>query len=249
MLVPCCVRFGFNGPEHRVGQIRVNDRVIGLEAGFCGSYHILEMRQHYRQYIATNTLLAFPPCVGLPLAHPYVELGHKVRATGVFGNIGETVTGLVGRRIFGGSRNEIIHIRPKRKLRSPDFMMRIGPQPRALLQPIWPVQPAPPVPAWWPVEAKARASLNAVQTAIESEAFLQLAAFWHATHVAYPNDVGYGIAVGFAYEVNVRVEIVIFTPLNSQGLLAHMQSLAYADFLLGLENGSDIQTRGYINGC
>jgi len=88
--------------------------------------------------------------------------------------------------------------------------------------PVWPAVLLPALPTWWPVESKARTTLANVKTAVKSEALQQLASFWYTIRNSFPNEVGFGMTVGFAYETNPRVIINVFLPSNQARLQAYL---------------------------
>jgi hypothetical protein len=237
------------GAVSPVGSLLVTERGIDIASTFCGSYHILDMGRHFRDYFVSNTLLSFPPCAGLPLAHPYAELGHKSKATSVTGNTGEAVAGMVGRRLLDLNTNEIVHIKARGKMKSPDCMFRAGHRLPGVLAAGFPTSYGHPLPAWWPVEAKARGSPRETLRAIEKEAYVQLAAFWHAIRTTCPQDVGFGLAVGLACEKRMMLEIVVFFPKDQVRLRTHLQSRTPAKYLAAIESGKDTITRGCLYDC
>src|SRR5579871_4127030 len=233
MLIPCYCKLGFQGNETLIARVPLNDNTVGTTAGFCGSYHILSMGRHYRAYVVTGIFPRFPDCAGLPPSHPYMELGRKQRAAGVTGNIGEVATGIIGLRVLNLNINEVTHVKPgptfgRRK--TPDYMLRAGHNLPGRLQPVWPAGFGLNLPEWWPAESKARPTASAVSVAVKTEAFPQLAAFWHTIQNGFPDDVGFGMAVGLAYENPARITITLFLPRNQPALLAHLAASTYTDY-------------------
>jgi hypothetical protein len=250
MLVPCYARVGVKGTARQLGRIRLNEAVIGMSAGHCGSYHILAMDKHYLEYVITGSFPSLPSCVGLTPTHPFVALANKQRAAGVTGNIGEAVTGVVARRVLDLKVGEFVHVKPKQgfgRRKSPDYLFRVGPKLPGPFAKLWPPPLSVPLPTWWPVESKARNSPKAADDAVEAAALAQLASFWHTIQNGFPQDVGFGMAVSLAYETSSRVMITLFLPRNQSKLLTHLASAKHPKFMADFSN--DTVTRSALYGC
>src|SRR4051812_6639187 len=99
MWVPVKARIGWNGFQREVASVWLEPESIGIDAGCYGAAHVLEMGQHYHAYVVTGDLPQWPVISGFNPAHPYVLANGKIRCAGVTGNIGETVTAIVARRL------------------------------------------------------------------------------------------------------------------------------------------------------
>jgi hypothetical protein len=243
------VRRGLFGAEQALNSLTLDPKVINSISDSAGSYHILEMGRHFYEYvIGTAGPPPFPPCVGLPRAYPFVRLSNKLRAAGVTGNIGEGVCGVVANAIFGMPLGTFLHVNLKPAIglrKTPDFMFRLGPY----LPAVWPVPLAalpPALPTWWPVESKARTTRGGVNTAVRSEALPQLASFWYSIRNSFPNAVGFGMSVGFAYETNPCVFLNVFLPSNLAGLQAYLAGMPDYDTLRAEVDAQPNLIRGYL---
>jgi hypothetical protein len=229
MNYPVLLRRGLFGGEQPLNSVTLDPAVMNSISAYAGSYHILEMGRHFNDYVLSAAgLPTFPQCAGLPPAYPFLALSNKQRAAGVTGNIGEGVCGVVADAIFGMPFGDYIHIKlkPAAGLRkTPDYMFRLGPYLPAVWHAALGALPAP-LPVWWPVESKARTTRGSVDTAVRSEALLQLASFWYSIRNSFPNAVGFGMTVGFAYETNPRVLINVFLPSNQAALQVYIASKA-----------------------
>jgi hypothetical protein len=232
MIYPVLVRRGLFGGEQPLNSVTLDPIVMNSISAYAGSYHILSMGRHFNDYVISAAgPPVFPPCMGLPRAYPFLALSNKLRAAGVTGNIGEGVCGVVADAIFGMPLGAFLHVKlkPAAGLRkTPDYMFRLGP----FLRGVWPaVLPALPaaLPTWWPVESKARTTRGSVDAAVSSEALPQLASFWYSIRNSFPNAVGFGMTVGFAYEANPRVLINVFLPSNQARLQTYLASKATYD--------------------
>src|SRR5262245_22847929 len=109
----------------------LNPAVMNSIASSAGSYRILEMGQHFSDYVLKAGLFPpFPHCVGLPHAYPYQALANKLRAAGVTGNIGEGVAGVIADAVIGLPLGHYVHVNLKPGVglrKTPDFMFRMGP--------------------------------------------------------------------------------------------------------------------------
>lgn len=252
MNCPVLLRMGLSGDEQTLNSVTLNPKVMNSISAYAGSYHILSMGRHFSDYVTSSAgLPAFPRCVGLPRAYPFLALSNKLRAAGVTGNIGEGICGVIADAIFGMPLGTFLHVDLKPAVgprKTPDYMFRLRPY----LSAVWPAAlPALPgaLPMWWPVESKARTTRSGVDAAVRSEALPQLASFWYSIRNSFPNAVGFGVTVGFAYKTNPRVLLNVFLPSNQAGLRAYLVSKAtYDSFRTEVEAQPDL-IRGHLHDC
>jgi len=239
-------RFGFSRSVHDMGTISLDVGSVGHAASYAGSYHILAMGRHYDEYVvAGSSRLGISGMAGLPAAHPYKMIGGKVRASGVTGNIGEAVTGIVARRVFGLAVSEIGHLnlrRPGKRRKTPDFVLRFGSRlaSHPHIAADWP-RGLGHGPEWWPVESKARNTPQQMESAI-AEGFKQLLTYWHilaASPAPFPDHSGFGCVCVFIFEPpeNARawrpgshqVLIAVFAPRDQGRLVDRLRGLSFRD--------------------
>jgi len=239
MNVDLRIQLGIQGATHLLDPIWLDVASIGAAASWSGSYHVLAMGQHYDDYVVTGNLVSLPPIPGFPLAHPYERLAGKIRATGVTGNIGESVAAIFARRCLGCGIGDVAHVRSRRafmRRKAPDYMMRLAdvlPGPFAGILPagfvaLWPV--------WMPVESKARTTL-ASSRAARRDAMRQLVTYWSLLANSQPDTVGYGIIISFQYRGNKEVRASLMIPSDQALLIQRLQ-----------EDGDDVGQQN-LNDC
>ncbi len=123
------LRTGLNGVEVPLGNLELTNSGISNISELAGSYHILEMGQHFFEYsVSPGPFPPFPRSL-IPSTYPFLALANKQRAAGVTGNIGEGIGGVVARHVFGMPPGTFPHIKLKGRGRrqTPDFMFNLGP--------------------------------------------------------------------------------------------------------------------------
>ena len=243
MNVSLKIQLGLNGPQRTLSPIQLDVGSVGAASSWSGSYHVLAMGRHYEEYVITSRLIGLPQIAGLPITHSYASLGHKIRAAGVTGNIGESIAALFARRCQSAGVGDIVHIKPRRQFgrrKSPDYLMNLGHlMPRPFASVLSSV-PAPTWPVWWPVESKAR-STRAASIAARNDALKQLVAYWTALASSQPTVVGFGEIVTFTYKRPREVRATLLIPKIPNSLSTYL-----------LEHGENVEistVKTYLYGC
>lgn len=251
MIFDLSVRLGLGDATTKLPAISISQNDIDNVGEYAGAYHVLEMGEHYRDYVERNDMPAFPPIKGFPSSIYYEPLHNKQRAQGVTGNIGEAVAGIIARHVLAIPSSGIAHIRlqkPFRRRQCPDFMVRLNGQFPATIGAIRPLPTYTRFPDWWPLESKARVDGNACDDAAR-DAFRQLAAYWYSISGGpAAQDVGFGFAVTCAYERNRGICLRVFVPTNVPALLTVLRGYRnYDDFVDAMET-DDSPVRNLIHG-
>ncbi|WP_373653486.1 hypothetical protein [Schlesneria sp. DSM 10557] len=229
------MRVGFRGISHKLRPLSIAQHDIDHVGQFAGAYHVLEMGQHFRDYVEQGNMPAFPPIPGFPVTAYHEPLTNKQRAQGVTGNIGEAIAGIVSERVLKVPAQGIAHIRlqrPFQRRQCPDFMVRTGGGFPDVIAPLASQYGVTHCPTWWPLESKARVDGNGCKSAT-SDAFHQLAAYWFTiASGAHASDVGFGFVVTCAYDRNRGVCIRVFMPKNVTALQTHLRGFSsYESFV------------------
>lgn len=233
------VRIGF-GVSHPLGTLRVEEHDIDHVGQFAGAYHVLEMGQHFRDYVVRGSMPLFADIPGFPRTAHYEPLTNKQRAQGVTGNIGEAIAGLLVQRVLQVRSTGIAHIRlqrPFRRRQCPDFMIRLRSTFPAVIAHIPPLPSISHFPEWWPLESKARVDGNGCESAA-ADAFRQLAAYWYTIAFGlHSGDVGYGLISTCAYDRNQGIRLWMFVPRRVQDVVDYLRSFrSYDDFIESIED-------------
>lgn len=226
MNVVAHIQLGLAGVIHVLPPIWLDAAGVGSAASWSGSYHVLQMGNHYDDYVVTGRIIALPPIAGIPPAHPYGRLTGKIRAAGVTGNIGECGAALFARRYLGAAIGDIAHTRPRqpfRHRRAPDYMMRLGALMPAQFGPIIPNRFTLTWPNWWPAESKARSSDGAIRKG-RRDALRQLVTYWSLIAFTQPTAVGFGLIVTLTYRPPREMRASLFLPCNQPALIAALQA-------------------------
>jgi hypothetical protein len=245
------VRSGFGPTNQQLAPLVVAQHDIDHVGQFAGAYHVLEMGQHFRDYVEQGNMPPFPAIAGFPTSAYHEPLTNKQRAQGVTGNIGEAIAGIVAARVLQVPASGIAHIRlqsPFRRRRCPDFMIRTGPAFPTEIDGLADRRGVTHCPDWWPLESKARVDGNACEDAT-SDAFRQLAAYWYTISDG-PNarDVGYGFVVTCAYDRNRGVCLRVFMPTNAEALRTYLNGFKSYDKFVDEMEKSDQAVRDLIHG-
>ncbi|HEX8916270.1 MAG TPA: hypothetical protein VF796_28225 [Humisphaera sp.] len=245
------VRCGFGWLHYPLAPLVVAQHDIDHVGQFAGAYHVLEMGQHFRDYVEQGNMPAFPAIAGFPVTAYHEPLTNKQRAQGVTGNIGEAIAGLVAHRVLEVPSNGIAHIRlqrPFRRRQCPDFMIRTGSAFPTVIANLAAQRGVTYCPSWWPLESKARVDGNACDDAA-SDAFRQLAAYWYTiAHGPHAGDVGFGFVVTCAYDRNRGVCLRVFMPNNAGALQTHLRSFNSYDTFVDAMAVSDQSVRSLVYG-
>jgi hypothetical protein len=231
MNVSLRAQIGIRGQQSLLNPIFLDVPAINSAAAWSGSYHVLAMGQHYDDYVVTGNLTTFQPIAGFPIAHPYERLTGKIRATGVTGNIGESIAAIFARRCLGTPIGDIAHVKSRlgnTRRKAPDYMMRLA---NVLPGPFAGILPAafvPVWPPWMPVESKARTT-QASANASRRDALRQLVTYWSLLSISQPGVLGYGLIISFKYQNPREVRASLIIPSNQPLLTQELQ-----------ENGDDV---------
>ena len=204
---------GFHNETHETLDFRLTETDIAEIADNFGSYHVLEMGRHYREYAITPFSILLPSAASkpFPASSQFRPLPGKLRGGAITGNIGECATAWVARTVLFIPARGIVHATRTNK-KCPDFVFHID---RSLenqshlevsklaKQRLYRTA------KWWPVEAKASDCLSGVKSA-EKDGFLQLIHFWWNfayqaqlsgnAYSAIAEGAGFGMLIGFVYQ-------------------------------------------------
>ncbi len=174
------------GRPKRIGRIDLEDSPFEKITSFSGSYHVLEVSEHFRAYHTATPLL-----VSSTSEHPELtrceRLTHKLQSGEIRGNAGEAMASLFFYEYLRLNACDIIHLTRRQKtetVKTPDYLVRLGSHANArVLSHFWsPIGWYLPPQEWWPVEVKTRSTKP--QKAY-NDALTQLASFWR-----YESKVG-----------------------------------------------------------
>ncbi len=237
MFVPLLYQIGLDGETTRLpSAIELDSPSVGDTSRWAGSYHVLEMADHYDDYVISNRIPSLRRVPGFDIAHAYCRLTNRLRDPGVTGNIGEAIAALFAVRCLGASPRDIAHLRPRKAYRgtkSPDYIMRIGSSLSAKLPTHFPSRTFPSLPGDWPVESKARNNAVAAKQAREA-AFRQLCFYWSKCR---SSSVGFGAIVCLTYETPRELRANFFVPKDLPGLIS------------ALEHLEDVDPKPFLHGC
>jgi len=192
-----------------------------------GSYHILEMGDHYHSYIIDSEKIELPKANNFPCERFYDVLKHKTYATSVTGNIGQCLAIIFANTFLQANSGDIVILdvrKPFKKRKTPDFLMRlnnISDTFSVLLNQIQPNQ----LPIWWPVECKSRSEIKKNSKEPQESALLQLISYWRTIVERYPQNVGYGITTTFVYKSEKNLIINLILLKDRERLIQRLYSL------------------------
>jgi hypothetical protein len=228
MNVPVVVQLGLRGRSTAAGTLDLTSGEVHSAASWSGSYHILEMGQHFQDYVIDDNMDPLPAGIRLAPSHPYEVLVGKTRSGGVTGNIGECVAALFARNRLGAELNDIAHVRPRHAFRvrkAPDYMMRLSAHMPGPFAPILPDKKWT-WPDLWPVESKARTDVGNARSA-QNQGLVQLGAYWSL--LAHPDLQGYGIVTTFQYMDPREIRVQLYLPSDTSGLNHVLRTTAPED--------------------
>jgi hypothetical protein len=218
MDIPLNIQLGISGELTNVGSIFLNPETIGNSSSWAGSYHILSMGRHYRDYIS----YAFPEMQTnyFPPIENYFQLTTKNAAQQVIGNFGECVAAIFARRFLNARIGNINLLKTKKKIQMPDYLMDLeNDQIRNFFDEILPsgfLLQSQSSQKWWPVESKATTSFS--DNDPRKKAINQLLSFWLNEKSNLPDSIGYGMIVSYAYDEPREVLISLIIPENPEKL-------------------------------
>jgi hypothetical protein len=189
----------------------ISSVAIDVAGSYAGSYHVLELGQHFDAYTDPHTPRAFYSVPQLPNWVPADPLLERNRAADITGNIGEIIAGLLAKRLFGVPPHHIVHLRARKKL-TPDYLLHDVPQLQAYVAQISQI-PAARLPEHWPVESKA--GIDSLGRYESEKALRQLIAYWIDISRRYPKGVGYGVIVTTELTA-ARITVSIIMPLGKR---------------------------------
>lgn len=213
MVFDIVLRSGLYGSSTKVGVISIGKANVDVTASFAGSLHILEMGDHFDDYLVTGH---FPALMSGPVTapKPFGRLIWKHPSMDVMGNFGEAIFASVYTRHYGAANSEIVHIHQPVgsgfRFRCPDFL--VAPV-SIFAQDVSNFGSTIPTTLdFIPAECKATLS-NSNERAYTKNAAEQLAAFWKQSlgmNPSYP--VGYGIASVMSRHPSPTVTLTYFWP-------------------------------------
>lgn len=209
---------------HIADKITIPPDQIEIATDYAGSCHVLEMGQHYVEYLGYKSgFPLFPPISGYPDWAPH-QLDTKSRASNITGNIGETVTGIVVLRTLKFDSKRVAPLKVQPGVKTPDYLIARRPKFIQILRDIDSSLKHLRMPVWWPVESKTRSdgfSVSDVKVGLK-----QLATYWYGVKGKYPIGVGYGIVVGVDLKNPRRVCVHVFVPKSQSGLIAYLNTFS-----------------------
>jgi hypothetical protein len=189
----------------------ISSVAIDIAGSYAGSYHVLELGQHFEAYTNPHTPRAFNSVPQLPNWVPADPLLERNRAADITGNIGEIIAGILAMRVLGVPPHHIVHLRARKKL-TPDYLLHDVPQLQAYVSQLAQV-PAGRLPEHWPVESKA--GIDSLGRDESEKALRQLVAYWIDISRRYRKGVGYGIVVTTEL-TTARITVSIIMPLGKR---------------------------------
>lgn len=254
MSIPVVVRSAFDNTEHPLGNLVITPNEIQQGAGIFGSTYILRMGLHYQRYVVAGYLPNWNIVHGIYLAaNPAPRLTTKNRSNSVTGNIGETVLGIVARRLLGAmGMSDILPLNVTPTAKCPDFRVRISPAFPPAFQSATGLNPAIGF-SYWPAESKAVESAGRASVTLK-KALLQLGTYWYERRLLEPNVAGFGLVCCFIYK-GVKasplqaIRLYVFCPSNQASLLQridHFRATNDREGFLGELGTHGSVTRGYI---
>jgi hypothetical protein len=215
---------GTGASKHINPKIEISADQLETAADYAGSCYILEMGQHYVEYLGYGSgFPLFPPIIGYPIWAPH-QLDTKSRASNVTGNIGETVTGIVVNRTLKFDSNRIAPLKVQPGVKTPDFLIARKPKFIQILNDIESSLSSLRMPVWWPVESKTRS--DGFSTSEVKIGLKQLATYWYGIRRRYPAGVGYGVVIGADLKNPRRICMHVFVPKDKSGLTTYLKSFS-----------------------
>ncbi|MCK9580679.1 MAG: hypothetical protein M0Q92_09545 [Methanoregula sp.] len=210
-----------------ISSLDVDPKSFGIISNWSGSYHILEMGDHFRSYIIDSEEIELPKNGDFPCGQIYDQLTHKTYATSVTGNIGQCMAVIFATSFLLSKPGDIVILdarRPFKKRKTPDFLMRfpnISEKCSDLMRLDYSIQ----LPKWWPVESKARREIINNSREPQEAALLQLISYWRTIVDEYPKNVGYGLITTFVYKSEKKLIVNFILPKNPELLKEKLISL------------------------
>lgn len=218
------IKLSISGSAKSLGDISIDENTIKVAAGYAGSYHVLEMGQHYIEY--SNAGTAFPIFSLIPTFPPaniFQQLTRKSRAAGITGNIGEIISAIVANRTLGFETENIAHLVVKDKKKTPDYLLYKTDEFCDLLvnRGIANTTECGAFPEWWLMESKAVTS-GSISSSLK-DAFRQIALFWYRMLGTYEEGIGFGTIIGTVLQQGI-INIVILIPKNQDNLISFLSN-------------------------
>lgn len=210
--VDVVIREGMTAADAPFGQIRLAKSAISTNSQHFGSNHILEMGEHFDQYVVGWLPTQIFRFAGIATMHRFPAMAGKQRATSVLGNIGEVVAGITIRRKLQVPVPLVCHLFPANGQKTPDFLLDCIVNAPAILTHRMPGGLAVPA-SLLPVEAKAGKTNGSVNSS-ETNAMKQLASFWLHRLPIDANVAGFGIIISFNYGKDRLIRISLIAPNN-----------------------------------
>jgi hypothetical protein len=215
------IGFDKTHPAKSLGNLPAPPSLIDTTGGFAGSCHVLEMGRHYTEYVGTGRPVPRLPGVpGLRSLSSIEQLKIKTRAADITGNIGEILAGIVADTTLDLGIHRIAHIKTKKTMQTPDFMLVSTRKFHDFIRANIPLAGRP-LPVWWPLESKAR--YRSIPNSCIKGALSQLFSYWYSIRKEYPAGVGYGIVVASSFSRRV-IKIHVFVPKDLPSMRAMLKS-------------------------
>jgi len=254
MSIPVVVRSAFSNSEHSLGTLLITPNEIQQSSGVFGSSYILRMGLHYQRYVVAGYLPNWTIVHGIYLsANPAPRMTTKNRSNSVTGNIGESVLGIVARRLLGAMNLlDVLPLNVTPVAKCPDFRVRITPTFPPIFQTATGLNPTVTF-SYWPAESKAVESAGRASVTL-NKALLQLGTYWYERLHVEPDVAGFGLVCCFIYK-GIKaaplqtIRLYVFCPSNQAGLrqrIDHFRKTNDRDgFLQELATSGSV-TRGCI---
>lgn len=204
--------------------ININENTLETSKDYVGSYHVLEMGQHYLEYRKPENLFTElgKTFKDFPATDLFRKLENKTRASVITGNIGEMIAGIVASRTLKFPTDGIGHLIVS-KGRTPDYLLKNNKDFEKFLidTKLANNYEVKKFPEWWLMESKASSISRTVSL---TDAYHQLLNFWYRMQDEYPEGLGYGIAVGTSI-YKKTIDIRIYIPQDQKALIVYFKEL------------------------
>lgn len=254
--IPIKVQLGIYGKDYPGGSLGLNEQTIGNSSSWAGSYHILSMGRHYRDYIyrpepELQEDQDFPPL------DSFSRLTSKTKSQQVIGNIGECIAALLARNRLSAEVHDIVLLTTNAKRMRPDYLMNLdGPLIRGLFSQIPLTKNHLSYFAdkrWWPVESKATKKVGSIDS--REKGLSQLISFWAKEKESLQDSAGCGLIVTFFYEDSIQVHqeyeiwVSLIIPSNKPDLITQLNDSRF-DSKKKADRAQIIgETFRYFHGC
>ncbi len=201
MLVPVTIKIE-GGSSSVTGILDLDVLALDTAAGWCGSYDILAMGEHFDAYVIAQRSVPLPHIPGFPAGRRFTRLPGKWPAPSVYGNIGEAIAALTAVAHLGFDRDGVAHVKSS-AVKTPDLLLKVTEPFKNLVRgltgrPIY-------FPEWIPCEAKCRKTSKRIGPAVK-EGRAQIQAFWNSVP---PSERGVGMVCCFVHSPPQSIQVRI----------------------------------------